>query len=320
MPESLTDNGPEARAGGRSRARRTQRLELHERHAAQSVTSKTPGWERWPPALRFHSSYAVVPGAIPGSDCWHWIGVISDEGYGQFTVGGETHKAHRYALEKIARRGPLGKRRVYRRCGDTSCVNPDHLTFSQAPEVWPVGVVAPRIGNYSLTPIDVDRFWSHADKEAGSPCWLWTGAINRRTGYGAFTAGGKQDSAHRTAYAIANGSVPKGLSVCHGPDCEARGEIGRLCVNPEHLIADTPAANRADRNGGHFRRPLRQIPVTAETRAVMSAFMPHSIAVENERGNLDDDACLEEMYALDAAVANGAADPLFTPPTALQHT
>lgn len=280
-------------------------------------TNKTPEWKLWSPVFRFHSSYTREDGPIAGSPCWVWDGVLDNEGHGRFAHNNTRNvAAHRYAVEVIDAFGPLGRRRVTHACRNKACVRPDHLRFNRGPESWPESAIEPRLDGYSLSPGDVDRFWKQVDKETGASCWIWAGTVNNGTGYGVMTLGCGSErrrtvGVHRMAYAIAHGCVPDGMLVCHGPECEGR-EDGRRCVNPEHLIADTPAANMLDQKGGHHRRPLCKIPVSAGTRALMRAFLPYTIEVGKEQGDLDAGASLEEMLAMDSASLNSGTAS--TPP------
>lgn len=45
-----------------------------------------------------------------------------------------------------------------------------------------------------------------------SGCWIWMGAIDSK-GYGGIKVNGKQMSAHRRSWVIANGDIPSGLHV-----------------------------------------------------------------------------------------------------------
>jgi hypothetical protein len=89
------------------------------------------------------------------------------------------------------------------------------------------------------------RFWAHVDKNGPipehrpelGPCWVWTGYVDKRTGYGQF--GGKEGTRlpHRIAYEYLIGPIPKGLHVDHL--CS-----NRVCVNAEsHLEPVTPRQN-----------------------------------------------------------------------------
>lgn len=93
-----------------------------------------------------------------------------------------------------------------------------------------------------------------------SGCWLWT-ASTTRDGYGKIGHIGKTIAAHRAAWMLYKGKIPKGKCVLHRCDV-------RLCVNPEHLFLGTKKANTRDMlfKGRHGRKKLTK-EMIAEIRA-----------------------------------------------------
>lgn len=92
------------------------------------------------------------------------------------------------------------------------------------------------------------RFWSLVEKADPFQCWLWIGFIHQQ-GYGQLNRRGTTLWAHRFAWAITNGVIPKGMSVLH--TCDVRN-----CVNPAHLFLGTLDDNMKDmvRKGRQNRR------------------------------------------------------------------
>ena len=73
-------------------------------------------------------------------------------------------------------------------------------------------------------------------------CWEWTGSRIGQSGYGRFCEhghNGKQGYAHRAAYEMFRGPIPKGMHVCHACD-------NPPCCNPDHLWLGTAAENVKD--------------------------------------------------------------------------
>lgn len=81
---------------------------------------------------------------------------------------------------------------------------------------------------------DPATFWSRVHKNADG-CWEWTGAINDR-GYGVVWWEGRSVGAHRAAWELAHGKIPRGLELDH--TCR-----NRSCVRPEHLEPVTHPEN-----------------------------------------------------------------------------
>lgn len=60
------------------------------------------------------------------SECWIYSGTIVDSGYGHFTIGKKSIRAHRFSYE--LHKGPIPKGLVLDHlCRNKLCVNPDHL-------------------------------------------------------------------------------------------------------------------------------------------------------------------------------------------------
>ena len=95
-----------------------------------------------------------------------------------------------------------------------------------------------------LTPLRVkmtltERMDRHTDKTGD--CWLWT-AAKILGGYGQVKVDGKDRKAHRVAYELAYGPIPKGLEIDH--TCHTLA-----CTRPEHLRLATNKQNAENRAG-----------------------------------------------------------------------
>lgn len=108
------------------------------------------------------------------------------------------------------------------------------------------------------------RFWSRVDKEGPIPkacpelgcCWLWTGCKDKH-GYGGVGSrplfgDGQNVHAHRVAWMITKGVIPKGKNVLHRCD-------NPPCVRSSHLFLGTQLQNIKDmlRKGRHGHGVMR---------------------------------------------------------------
>src|SRR5258707_8181314 len=93
-----------------------------------------------------------------------------------------------------------------------------------------------------LTEKEIKRFWSNVDIRSENECWNWK--RNTSKGYGRLGIQGKDFSAHRIAWQIANGRTPRaGYEIAHAPIvCH-----NRRCCNPKHLLEKTHVDNELDK-------------------------------------------------------------------------
>lgn len=70
-------------------------------------------------------------------------------------------------------------------------------------------------------------------------CRIWTGNINKRTGYGNLWANGRTREAHVVSFELYHGPVPKGKGALHSCDV-------RSCIELDHLYAGTRKQNSMD--------------------------------------------------------------------------
>ena len=99
----------------------------------------------------------------------------------------------------------------------------------------PCPIVMPR--NREVKQAMTERFYSKV-RVSSSGCHIWTAALSDR-GYGRFLVDGKNRHAHRIAWELANGPIPRGLWVLHHCD-------NPRCVNPAHLFLGDVVANVRD--------------------------------------------------------------------------
>lgn len=90
-----------------------------------------------------------------------------------------------------------------------------------------------------ITPPEI-RFWAKVDVTNPESCWYWKAAADKDN-YGVFQISNKKSiGAHRMAYLLSYGPIPKFSVTRHKCDTP-------LCVNPNHLELGTQKDNINDK-------------------------------------------------------------------------
>lgn len=120
-----------------------------------------------------------------------------------------------------------------------------------------------RLGRLDLIPAE-ERFWAKVQRGHSEECWLWIG-WKTAAGYGGFHWQGRDQYAHRVAYALSIGPIPDGLVLDHLCRTPA-------CVNPRHL---EPVRTRTN--------VIRGVGPTARFSARSTCSRGHEYTGENTR-------------------------------------
>jgi hypothetical protein len=118
----------------------------------------------------------------------------------------------------LAYRWATGKkpaREVLTTCGSADCLNPRHIVLA---------------GGAKSRATLRERFEARVVKAGPDECWLWT-LRPGHAGYGCLSMGKGNNPvlAHRVAWELAHGPIPKDLRV-------RQRCVNRLCCNPAHLF------------------------------------------------------------------------------------
>lgn len=89
------------------------------------------------------------------------------------------------------------------------------------------------------TIVDAKKFWKNFDGLTEDSCWEYRQHLTKG-GYGRIWVYPKMIYAHRVAWILAHGTIPKGMCICHKCD-------NPPCCNPKHLFLGTPKDNADDK-------------------------------------------------------------------------
>lgn len=141
-----------------------------------------------------------------------------------------------------------------------------------------------------------EKFLDQVEMEPTTGSWIWTGSLSP-SGYGqvACTINGVYRSfrAHRVAWMIFAGEIPKGKFILHKCDF-------RACVNPDHLYVGSLQDNNADTaKRGRFPASAYGLPfgVKKERRKVVPKPYMAQVRYRKKKYHLGSFATAEEAGA-----------------------
>lgn len=240
-------------------------------------------------------------------ECWPWTARTftthtnrADERYGQFA----SFIASRVAFFLVTGIDP-GELIVRHACDNPLCCNRNHLLLGtytdngrdrrlRGPRVkelrsWPEtsrkngelqATPADHVPHITYRPLPIlnekgrENFFRKVQRRGPDECWLWTGHIYKRSGYGSLCVNYRPWQAHRMAYFLHYGVDPGRALVCHSCDT-------RACCNPAHLSLGTPLKNQTER----WERNSKPVSGEFSNRAILNWKKVHEIRSKYATGD-----------------------------------
>lgn len=114
-----------------------------------------------------------------------------------------------------------------------------NIPYGRCKKCQNAACMARPITDVPITEARVSQFWSFVEKGNDQyDCWMWKGRTFKG-GYGTYNRLGSETTAHRIAWLLVNGPIPKGLEAMH--ICDNPG-----CCNPSHIRLGTHSENMQD--------------------------------------------------------------------------